>query len=64
MGRECEGEGRWEVLLGSWLLMLLMMMMVMFWDGTGRFTGIGYAIYGNLDVAKGDKNIDWLESFA
>lgn len=19
MGRECEGEGRWEVLLGSWL---------------------------------------------
>lgn len=45
------GEGRWEVLLGSWLLL----MMVMFWDGTGRFIGIGYAIYGNLDVARGTK---------
>jgi len=60
MGREWEGRGDGRCCwVGSWLL-LLMMMMVMFWDGTGRFIGIGYAIYGNLDVARGTKiSIGW-----
>lgn len=53
-GKGMGGEGRYGK---CWLLLLMMVMMVMvmFWDGTGRFIGIGYAIYGNLDVARGTK---------
>lgn len=39
-GRECEGRGDGKCWLCSWLLLLLLMM-VMFWDGTGRFIGYG-----------------------